>query len=136
MIVLLVFLHTATCCCSLIYEIYNISIRIIIIGIIIIGIIIITYNNTRNICNMIIVTAGTYDDFFSISVIIPMSLFLLDQSVIISADYCSIGTFVLLQTSNTVLLQTYLNMGHGVCRSIIITKTLLGQSMFLEEGTL
>ena len=45
-----------------------------------------------------------------------MSLFL-DQSVIISTDSCSIGTLLLLQTSNTVLSSTYLNMGHGVCKA-------------------
>ena len=49
----------------------------------------------------------------------------LDQSVITSADSCSIGTLVLLQTSNTVLSSTYLNMGHGVCKSLIWTKHVI-----------
>ena len=56
---------------------------------------------------------------------IRMSLFL-DQSVIMSADSCSIGTLLLLKTSNTVLSSTYLNMGHGVCKSLIWTKKFLG----------
>ena len=64
-------------------------------------------------------TTGTiWCAFQRVLAFIRMSL-RLDQSVITSADSCSIGTLVLLQTSNTVLSSTYLNMGHGVCKSLI-----------------
>ena len=65
----------------------------------------IIYNNTRNRCNMIIVIISL------VFVACIRMLLCLDQSVIISADSCSIGTLVLLQTSNIVLSSTYLNMG-------------------------